>query len=142
MSIMSEGKQSDPFACKSRKEWMVEAAKVFIAVTTPNHRYMFLREGFPAFQKPATVLFREHAGLHFTNNEIRKIYDMIAGYCDFKEKHLYAFLERAYQETRARSWKADEEPSADAALDDLIETERVHRGVAEKRAYKGKRRVQ
>lgn len=136
------GTESDPFACKSRKEWLVDACKAFIACTTPAHRYMFVKEGFLPFQKMAGPMFKEFAGLHFSNSEVRLIYDMLRGWTQFKEAHLWPFLEMAFEETRRRSWKADEEPTADDRDNDVVETERVHRGVAEKKAYKGRMRIQ
>ena len=141
---MSIGNESDPFACKSREQWMRDAANAFIASTLPHHRYMFIRGGFVMFQNLALPLFRELAGLHFDSNEVRKIFEYICGYAYFKERRLHPAIEMSLAQVARRSWKPEDAFEQRQEFQrDLIEVDRVHRGVLERSRYTedGKQRV-
>lgn len=132
--------KEDIYRIKSKTDWMKDAANALISVTTPEMRFMMRVNGFQAFEQKARIAFNEDAGLRFTSIELRKIFAMVMYWHRLHESHVQPILEKQYDETRRRTWKADEEISDDDRAEaEAVMTERVDRGVMQTEEHRGKR---
>lgn len=126
---MGRHNASDPFKELPKAWWLGQAIKAIIASTGPNHRFMMYREGFVAFQDRVLPAFNSINACKFDANDARTIYEGLKRWSARHEAHLQIFLERAFDETRRRSWKQADEPLGDNHNPD-IETDSVKHGHA------------